>query len=172
MGKTFLIADLHFGHENIIRYENRPFASLDDMDSTIIKNWNQAVTENDTVIVAGDVSFYDKEKTTFIVNQLHGNKILVKGNHDNSSNQWWCDVGFNEVSSYPIVYMEWFIIQHEPPTYINDAMPYFFIYGHVHGTKGIYPTVTKQTACVSAERWEYTPVELARITEIAKTMQS
>ncbi len=167
MSKLFLIADMHFGHENIIKYENRPFLNADAMDKQIVKNWNRVVSKKDTVIVAGDVSFYGKEKTEELIKQLNGRKILVKGNHDQRNNHWWVDVGFDEVSNYPIIYKEWFIIQHEPPTYLNDAMPYFFIYGHVHGSE-MYRTITKQSACVSVERWDYTPVELDKIMELVK----
>ena len=167
MSKLFLTADHHFGHANIIKYENRPFMSVEEMDAALIKNWNKVVSKRDTVIVAGDVSFYNKESTTEIVGQLNGKKILVKGNHDQRNSQWWMDVGFDMVSDYPIIYKEWFVIQHNPPTYINDAMPFFFIYGHVHGTE-MYKTITKQSACVSVERWDYAPVELARIVELAK----
>jgi len=167
LSKLYLIADMHFGHENIIKYENRPFANADDMDNTIISNWNRIVSKKDKVIVAGDVSFYDKNKTSEIINQLHGKKILVKGNHDEHSNSWWTDVGFDEVSNYPIIYKEWFVIQHEPPTYYNNATPYFYIYGHVHGSE-MYRTVTKQSACVCVERWNYMPVELEKIIEMAK----
>ena len=167
MSKLFLIADMHFGHANIIKYENRPFASTDVMDAAIIRNWNNTVSKRDKVIVAGDVSFYSKEKTAEIIQQLNGKKILVKGNHDQRNCRWWMDVGFDEVSSYPIIYKEWVVIQHEPPAYINDAMPFFWIYGHVHGTD-MYSTVTKNTACVSVERWEYMPVQLEKIIELAK----
>ena len=167
MSKTFLIADLHLGHENIIKYENRPFLNKEAMDSTIIKNWNNVVSKRDKIFIAGDVTFYNKEKIAEIIRQLNGKKILVKGNHDTRNNNWWSDVGFDEISNYPIIYKEWFVISHEPPTYYNDATPYFYIYGHVHGSE-MYRTITKQTACVCVERWDYTPVELEKIIELAK----
>ena len=167
MSKTFLIADMHFGHENIMKYENRPFATKENMDATMIKNWNNVVSKKDKIFVAGDVSFYSKEKTAEIIRQLNGKKILIKGNHDQRNNNWWADVGFDEVSSYPVIYKEWFVIQHEPPTYYNDATPYFYIYGHVHGSE-MYRTITKQTACVCVERWDYTPVKLEKIIELSK----
>ena len=44
MSKTFLTADLHLGHENIIKYENRPFPDKEAMDAAIIKNWNNVVS--------------------------------------------------------------------------------------------------------------------------------
>ena len=167
MGKVFLTADMHFGHENIIKYENRPFLTAELMDKAIIKNWNKVVAKSDTVFVAGDVSFHGKEKTKEIVTQLNGKKILIKGNHDQRNNNWWLDAGFAEVSNYPIIYKEFFVIQHEPPTYYNEATPFFYIYGHVHGSE-MYRTITKQTACVCMERWDYFPVELEKIIELAK----
>jgi len=165
--KTYLIADLHFGHESIIKYENRPFRDVSHMDETIIRNWNQTVSKTDLVIVAGDVSFYDKDKTAAIVRRLQGRKILVRGNHDARSSAWWVEAGFAEVSSNPIIINDWFVVSHEPPHYTNEAMPYFFIYGHVHSSE-MYRTITRQTACVSAERWDFTPVLLETIVNLAK----
>ena len=36
----FLIADTHFGHDKIIQYEKRPLSSVEQMNRTIITNWN------------------------------------------------------------------------------------------------------------------------------------
>ena len=167
MSKTFLISDTHFGHRRIMEYEDRPFESVIEMDKTIIKNWNKVVTGEDTVIVAGDVSFYGKKKTTEIIKRLKGNKILVLGNHDKRSIQYWMDIGFSEVYRYPIVYMDWFVVGHGPPHFLDHTTPYFYLYGHVHGAKS-HPTITRQTACVCVERWDYTPVELETIMEMAR----
>lgn len=51
----FFTADLHFWHENIIQYCQRPFASADEMNSALISNWNARVTPDDTVYILGDV---------------------------------------------------------------------------------------------------------------------
>ncbi len=56
--KVFFIADTHFGDSNIIRYENRPFSDIQEMDSILIKNWNKTVSRNDRVFLAGDFSEY------------------------------------------------------------------------------------------------------------------
>ena len=50
------IADTHFGHDNIRRLSNRPFDSIEEMDETIINNWNSKVTDDDDVYILGDFS--------------------------------------------------------------------------------------------------------------------
>ena len=59
--KVFMISDTHFGDERILRYENRTFSSVEEMDKAIIENWNQVVGEEDMVFHLGDVSSYDPE---------------------------------------------------------------------------------------------------------------
>lgn len=79
---VFFTSDLHFGHTNILRHDNRPFQSVKEMDKEIIKRWNNTVADNDTVYIIGDISWYDDDKTYEIYNNLNGNKILITGNHD------------------------------------------------------------------------------------------
>ena len=50
----YYIADMHFGHENVIRFDDRPFADTEQMDEVLIQNWNERVTADDTVYVLGD----------------------------------------------------------------------------------------------------------------------
>ena len=64
--KVFYIADLHFGHKNIIRYDNRPFKTVEEMDRALIERWNKAVSKNDTVFILGDISWHDETKTAEI----------------------------------------------------------------------------------------------------------
>lgn len=163
----YLIGDTHFNHENIILYENRPFRNVEHMNQEIIKRWNNKVKKTDTIFLLGDVGMGSKDKLKEIINQLNGKKILIMGNHDGKSVSRWYDIGFNEVYKYPILYKDFFLFMHEPPTYFNEAMPYFFAYAHVHSTD-MYKTITKNTACVSAERWNYTPVSIPTLVEMAK----
>lgn len=80
---TFFTSDLHFGHENVIKYSNRPFLSVEEMDQTLVDNWNNVVKEKDTVIIAGDIAMrYSSNYAYNIVKKLKGHKHLVFGNHD------------------------------------------------------------------------------------------
>lgn len=79
---TWFTSDTHFGHANIIKYCDRPFASVDAMNKAIIKNWNSVVSPDDTVYHLGDVALGDINSSLACVGALNGYKILVLGNHD------------------------------------------------------------------------------------------
>lgn len=85
MSNVFVISDLHFSHEAVLRFcpEERPFKTTEQMNEVLIDNWNRTVTKRDTVWVLGDVSFAKTwEETADLLDQLKGNKNLILGNHD------------------------------------------------------------------------------------------
>lgn len=51
MAKYFFTSDFHFGHKNIIRYDNRPFLSVEEMDAEIVRRWNAKVSPDDIVYI-------------------------------------------------------------------------------------------------------------------------
>ncbi|GIO30780.1 MULTISPECIES: metallophosphoesterase family protein [Paenibacillus] len=159
MSRVFVISDHHFGHQNIIDFESRPFATAEEMDEYMINQWNEIVEKEDKVFHLGDFSFYNKEKTKAIVQRLHGKKFLILGNHDRGrSKAWWLDAGFEEVSEYPIIYGGFYLLSHEP-MYMNKHMPYVNVHGHIHGQK--YEGKHYFNACV--EHWDYKPVDFEAI---------
>jgi calcineurin-like phosphoesterase family protein len=85
--RYFFTADLHLGHANIIKYCKRPFKNIGEMDYQIIKNWNSRVKDDDTVFVIGDFCFKSCGVNIFknYRDQLRGNIIFIRGNHDNNS---------------------------------------------------------------------------------------
>ena len=157
MSKTFFIGDTHFNHTNIIKYCNRPFENIEEMNQIIINNWNKTVKKDDLVIHVGDIGMGNKEVITNFVARLSGRKWLIMGNHDRFKVKDYYDMGFEYVSEFPIIYKGMVIISHQPVA-ITPDMPYFNIYGHVHDNP-MYKTRTPKSWCVSVERIRYTPVE-------------
>lgn len=155
----YFIADTHFGEENIMRYENRPFENAAEMDNAIISNWNKMVKEEDEVYVLGDLGADGQEAS--LLSQLKGKKYLIKGNHDTQSNEYYRKVGFQEVYDYPIILKEFWILSHEP-LYVNVNMPYANLFGHVHNSP-IFKTYSRQHYCVSVERINYEPIAFEEI---------
>lgn len=81
--KYFTTSDLHFYHKNVIRYSNRPFDDVDEMNDTLILNWNSVVGPNDIVFNLGDFAFASENKTVDLFYQLNGKQYFIFGNHDN-----------------------------------------------------------------------------------------
>ena len=48
------ISDLHFGHANILKFDNRPFRNTEEMETSLIENWNNTVLAGDTTYILGD----------------------------------------------------------------------------------------------------------------------
>lgn len=172
----FFIADTHFNHDNIIKYCNRPFISSEDQTNKLIENWNSVVKDDGIVFVLGDFFFFynpkewnekntirfvnETNECTKILSQLKGHKYLIKGNHDVRSDKQYYEMGFEFVSSYPIIYDNFYILSHEP-LLLSNTTPYFNLYGHVHNDPRFEDTSTSK--CVSVERINYTPISLKQI---------
>lgn len=75
-------SDLHFGHANVIKYCNRPFSDVNEMNNALIDNWNEVVEDTDTVFILGDLVMGKIAETLPLVKKLRGIKYLVPGNHD------------------------------------------------------------------------------------------
>jgi calcineurin-like phosphoesterase family protein len=159
--KTFVIADTHFGHENIIKYESRPFKNTEEMNQALIKNWNSVVGEKDIVYFLGDFALCSKEKIIEIGQQLKGYKILIYGNHDKKSVGVFKRAGFDEVYKHPIE-IDNIIFSHAKIPYDNLKTNQINIHGHNHSKCGAEP-FGYTYKCVSVENINYTPIELSKI---------
>lgn len=80
----YYISDPHFGHSNIIRLCNRPFSCIEEMDETLIENWNRRVTNGDEIYILGDLIFRSTVDPREYIERLRGKKHLIIGNHDSS----------------------------------------------------------------------------------------
>ena len=79
---TWFTSDTHFCHENIIRFCNRPFRNVTEMDKELIQRWNETVPEDGVVFHLGDFCFGSPSDWNNIISRLHGQIYLILGNHD------------------------------------------------------------------------------------------
>ena len=79
---VYFTADTHFFHHNIIKYCNRPFRNVAEMNAAMIARWNAQVGKGDRVYHLGDVSFGGLAETFRLLAELNGEICLVSGNHD------------------------------------------------------------------------------------------
>ena len=171
----FFTSDLHFEHRNVIDYCKRPFVKADGqqdlelMHRTLIYNWNEKVSEDDTVYVLGDFSFGNKGKIAGVLAQLKGEKILIRGNHDRSA-QSMLHCGFDEVyNNYQMDLGKYKIyLAHIPlgdpeemkrkykPEFLKPPPKYydFFVCGHVHEKW----RTKEKFINIGVDQWNFTPV--------------
>lgn len=139
MEKNFYIADPHFGHGNIIKLEDRPFASKAEMEQKMTENWNNAVSSEDTVYILGDFGWGTEDEWIRILKNLNGKKVLIRGNHDPirfENDELYSQ--FQSVRDYIKIKDNGrnVILFHYPIPFYHkdyDANTYM-LYGHVHKT--------------------------------------
>lgn len=83
-GMVWVWSDIHFGHNNIIKYTapHRPFADKHEMNDAMISNYHRIVHPNDICIWGGDIGFMPEPEINKILRSLPGHKIQIVGNHD------------------------------------------------------------------------------------------
>lgn len=124
-------SDQHYNHKNVIRFCNRPFSSVEEMDDIMIQNHNSVVKPNDVVINAGDFTLLKNKEKIYkdYINKLNGNQIFLKGSHDywlpwNKSQQIW-EKKFEQC--YVVV------CHYAMRTWARSHYNSFHLYGHSHG---------------------------------------
>jgi len=165
MSNIFLIADTHFSHANILDFKGkdgkacRPFSSVEEMDETMIENWNKVVGDRDKVYHLGDVAIHKRGLDA--LKRLNGTKILVKGNHDVYKLSQYTPY-FKDIRGYHV--LDRCIFSHIPIHPDSKGRFKANIHGHLHtnrvmkrnwfGWKVEDPFYTN----VSVEQINYTPI--------------
>lgn len=128
----YITADFHFRHDRIFDFECYSlFKTHEERNGKIFNTWRQTVNKNDTVIVAGDFGFLNNEEA-ILFQKLPGRKILIKGNHDKHSEEYYKKrYGFAEVSSVPIFLNKRVVVSHIP---IPVEAGTLNIHGHLHNS--------------------------------------
>lgn len=169
--KTFFCADTHFAHANIIKFCNRPFKDVDDMNSKLINNWNQRVKQDDIVYNLGDWCFRGgkeggSNKAHYWEKKLHGKIIHIAGNHDiNNGVKSILMAALLEFGGYQV------FAQHRPPMMRPEVPEFcdFALCGHIHNLwKFQYNTedpniVNVPIINVGVDVWNYRPVSMEEI---------
>lgn len=158
MNDIWFIADTHFGHAKIIEYENRPFSTVQEMDTVLIDNWNRLVKPEDEIWHLGDFALADITRTAELVRMLHGHKRLVLGNHDTRSKKRYLELGFEIVSDgMEVASLDLTHVPREAPIIRRVN-----VHGHVHSNI-IAGEHARRYYCVSVENTGYQPIHMDQI---------
>lgn len=161
---VWLISDTHFNHKNILRFSDGEgryfrgdlFSSVEEMNETLIENWNSVVKPGDRVYHLGDVFFGDRDHFKSMWPRLNGAKRLIVGNHDDIK---WLSKGgfFGRVEMWRKIPEMGMILSHVPlhQSTLNKKTP-LNVHGHIH--EKLPPSL--QHYNVSVERTSYSPVHI------------
>jgi calcineurin-like phosphoesterase family protein len=168
MKNVYFTADTHFGHKNIIKFCNRPYDSVEEMDEGLIAAWNSIVKKTDVVWHLGDFSFYNSTKSAEILKRLNGTKALIKGNHDSQQAAWWFELwdavyDYYEFRENKIRYK----LFHYPIEEWANGIHY---HGHSHGnmSRAIIPKPNRIDVGIDAfpDIYKYAPVHFDTLLEM------
>lgn len=186
-------SDLHFGHAAILRFADRPWWHVEEMNRGLIERWNYHVNDDDTVYVLGDFAMGDRSMNVTFAGKLAGHKYLVSGNHDHC---WWGGKKtwrewiplyanyFNILNSEPgpltVDYpMEDRMLElcHFPRVDANDRYDEryktwrpdkdgknWLLHGHTHSKEKIRQDARQ--IHVGTDAWDYAPVALEQLLEL------
>ena len=131
----YFTADLHLGHRAVINMQNRPFTDVEEMNRTIISNYNAIVGQDDTVYLLGDLCHHLKvEEANEIISKLKGKKILIKGNHDKQYDMSL----FEEITDFKTISANgiYIAMMHYPMlSWPKSHHGSLHLHGHVHGRR-------------------------------------
>lgn len=160
--KIFFTSDTHFGHENIIKYTNRPFKTSYEMDEAIVQNWNRVVTADDTVYHLGDFAFgrTTQEYVSKIAKRLNGKIHLIVGNHEKLGKGIpWRFASIKDYDEIEVEGQRIVLFHYGLRTWHHNMRGVWHLYGHSHGT---LPAFGKSLD-IGVDCWNFTPVEFANL---------
>ena len=164
--QIFMISDTHFSHKNIIKYCDRPFKNVFEMNKVMIDNWNKVVKKDDIVYHLGDFTI-DTHNIKSLVDKLNGKIYLIRGNHDGKGIKFYHDVGLEVIPAQTKLDDYKFILSHRP---LPDKMipnGYINIHGHIHNKELDDKLFDRNKhICVAVERIDYTPIEIDKVLKL------
>lgn len=102
---VFFTSDWHIGHENCIKFDNRPFRDLDHMHESLISNFNKQVTTDGLTYFLGDIVTHSTSLAQSVISRLNGTKILIVGNHDKNYESCF-NTGFHAVMNSATIFIQ------------------------------------------------------------------
>lgn len=168
--EVYVAADLYLGYNNIIRRNNRPFMTVEEMNKLLLKNWNDTISSDDIVYFLGDISYGENAQTIdYWLKRLSGNIVFIKGDDD-----------FSEEIEFLLDYVtvnvgdKHFCLVHNPADAPEDFDGWIIhAHNYSHDLQK-HPFIDRQrkTINISLEATDYRPVSFAEIEGIVSWADS
>lgn len=171
----FFTSDHHFGHANVIKHCSRPYSSVEEMDTDLIKRWNEKIPKNGMVIHGGDLSMNLSKGELYAkyLKHLNGKIIFqVIGNHDRKlenhlynnkpKNDSFGDKCLITVKDPGFEYgYKKIVVNHFPElSWYHKEKGAWHVFGHVHGNL-IHPH--KNAVDITIDANDYYPISYSEL---------
>ncbi|MYM56978.1 metallophosphoesterase [Thalassovita mangrovi] len=164
-------ADPHFGHENVIRFCNRPFSSVEEMDAHILKAYQARVLLDDDLWILGDFTAgkttnEGREKLRDLFSRIPGRRHLITGNHDRP---WIRELPWDSVRDMADILIDGqrlFLFHYPMITFPGARRGALQLFGHVHNN---WPG-SRNSVNVGVDLWNFQPASLSEIKQRALTL--
>lgn len=165
MKKIWFSSDWHLSHHGVIKYDNRPFKDIYEMDETIIENYNNLVGDKDDFYFLGDFSFADQKTTDQYLSRLKGNLFFIKGNHDHTKGTVKLyqkhGVYLGELNKITINKQDVILCHYAMKVWNRSHHGSFHLYGHSHHSLPDDPN--SLSFDVGCNGWDYKPLEFEQV---------
>lgn len=167
----YFTSDWHVGHENIIKFCNRPFESLEEMHEVLVTNYNSVVTYKDDVWFLGDLVLRATDAQSKLFGRLKGHKHVVWGNHDRSHRRVLSKYFETNWEYKELKYdKRRFILMHYPIHSWNGRNKgSIHLHGHTHGTLPFDKRLRRMDVGVDVHNFH--PVSYEEICKITDTVE-
>jgi len=181
--ETFFTSDLHLGHFNIIKYSNRPFTDIEQMNNTIINNINEVVMPEDDLWILGDFFFGTAAKAKDFLQRINCNNLhFTFGNHDKEMRKEEIRGFFKSMDEYKEIKIidpstnlpQNICMMHFPILEWNQSFRgSWMLHGHTHGNMK-YPEMLSNHKIidVGVDRWNYYPVSYTELKKLFKDLEN
>lgn len=174
--KIWFTADQHWGHKNILKYCNRPFTDVHEMNEALIAQWNAVVGPSDIVYHLGDLSFQSPKAVAELFRRLNG-WVRLLCNPWHHDGHWLKSGRFIGTTVDPLVVLEGSKLEIPAPCIVLCHYPLaewdrkhygsWHLHGHTHGQFGrighILDVGVDQAAVLFRQ---YRPISLEEVSEL------
>ncbi|MBE7082554.1 MAG: hypothetical protein E7378_02605 [Clostridiales bacterium] len=161
---NFFSSDLHFGNDQALKVDARPFKNIRQFEKYVVKLWNKQTTKNDNIWIIGDFVDYHKnqdcnwQRGLAMVKKLKANVHLIIGNNEEKLIKASFDGSFDKFMEYCLKLgfktiakdgyvknkKEEFYMTHKP---INHHKSMLTLFGHSHRSMGVYKSFGFNIGC-------------------------
>lgn len=164
--ETWFTSDFHLDHFNVIKYSDRPFGTVTEMNESIIDNVNKFVSKNDTLYFLGDFCFKNKNPIHYREKINCNNIVMILGNHDYRVKREVWEKLFLSVHDILVIHNPVLLTMCHYPleSWPSKSHKSICLHGHSHGKSRF----EMNRIDVGVDCHNYEPINISNVVEIIK----